>query len=142
MSNPRDAWHKIIQGLVPEVTLSVEIADGNLVVESDQPLDKLKNLLQSASPESIQQALSWELRALGQDSVSLEDIEVFTQPYGAVADDVLGAIANKSNRDLFEDGIYKAFKQKIPNIKFNLIYDTDESSRMGIRVDVLSLIHI
>ncbi len=53
MSNPRDAWHKIIQGLVPEVTLSVEIADGNLVVESDQPLDKLKNLLQSASPESI-----------------------------------------------------------------------------------------
>jgi hypothetical protein len=139
MSNPRDAWHKIIQGLVPEVTLSVEIADGNLVVESDQPLDKLKNLLQSASPESIQQALSWELRALGQDSVSLEDIEVFTQPYGAVADDVLGAIANKSNRDLFEDGIYKAFKQKIPNIKFNLIYDTDESSRMGIRVDVSSL---
>lgn len=139
MSNPRDAWHKIIQGLVPEVTLSVEIADGNLVVESDQPLDKLKNLLQSASPESIQQALSWELRALGQDSVSLEDIEVFTQPYGAVADDVLGAIANKSNRDLFEEGIYKAFKQEIPTIRFNLIYDTDESGRMGVQVDVSSL---
>ncbi len=64
---------------------------------------------------------------------------MFTQPYGAVADDVLGAIANKSNRDLFEDGIYKAFKQEIPTIRFNLIYDTDESGRMGIRVDVSSL---
>ena len=114
MSNPLEAWQKIIQGLVPDIPLSVKkMRNGNLVIEADQPLNEVKNLLQSASPETIQRALSWELRAQGQDGIALDDIEILTQSHGSIADDVLETIANKSNRELFEEGIYKAFKKAV-----------------------------
>ena len=139
MSNPLEAWQKIIQGLVPDIPLSVKkMRNGNLVIEADQPLNEVKNLLQSASPETIQRALSWELRAQGQDGIALDDIEILTQSHGSIADDVLETIANKSNRELFEEGIYKAFKKAV-TVDCNLVYDTDTSGRICVQVDVSAL---
>jgi len=135
MSKTVDAWRKIIQGLVPNVTLSAQIVGGNLVIESFQSLQGLKNLLQSASPETIQQALSWELRAEGQEGVSVDDIELLTKAHGPVVDDVLDAISNKPNEAVFEEALYQAFIKKIDG-GLKLIYTEDAQGRLCIKIDV------
>ncbi len=135
MSKTVDAWRKIIQGLVPNVTLSAQIVGGNLVIESFQSLQGLKNLLQSASPETIQQALSWELRAEGQEGVSVDDIELLTKAHGPVVDDVLDAISNKPNEALFEEALYQAFIKKMDG-GFKLLYTEDAQGRLCIKIDV------
>lgn len=98
------AWTKIIQGLVPDTNLSVTEADGNLIVSSTADLSDLQNILQ-ASPDTIQNALAWEIR----EKDTPKSTTPVQQSKNPVHRELLNKVHSEKDVDTFARVIHTAF---------------------------------
>mgnify|MGYP002829296088 CR=1 FL=1 len=107
MTTNIEAWNKIIKGLMPDMDISVTEAGGNLIVRSEDDLSALQSILQK-SPDTIQDALAWELR---QADAQLRD-PTSRQPSRQIKSSLLEKVHAEADEATFARVIHKTFTEE------------------------------